>query len=132
MCVVLLADADPEECDRLTRVLEQAGHTVRAYTNGLGAWDAIRSQPDILVLNIAFPKGQPHGLAIAARARSTRPRTRVIFLSRPFEPANQFLEDECVLQKPYESAALLALVEASEAHDDAGALASAAYLPAVG
>ena len=112
MCVVLLADADPDECDGLTRVLEEAGHTVRAYTDGLGAWDAIRSQPDVLVLNIALPKGQPHGLAIAARARSSRPSTRVIFLSRPFEPANAFLGDECVLQKPFELAALLALVEA--------------------
>lgn len=112
MCVVLLADADPDECRGLSYALEQAGHSVRAYTDAIDAWDAVGSHSDVLVLNIAFPKGQPHGLAIATRARASRPNTRVIFLSRPLDPANRHLREECVLQKPFEPAALLALVEA--------------------
>jgi DNA-binding response OmpR family regulator len=78
---ILVAHDDPLFLQPLVLALRTAGHEVSAFANSMLAWDALNDGPrvDILVTRVRFPKGNPHGVALAHSARANHPDIRILF-----------------------------------------------------
>jgi CheY-like chemotaxis protein len=65
-----------------TKALEQAGFVVYAASGSLKAMSILEEQrPDLLVTDVRFPAGQPHGLAFARLAQYRHAQLRVLYLT---------------------------------------------------
>jgi DNA-binding response OmpR family regulator len=78
---ILVAHDDPSFLQPLVLALRAAGHEVSAFANSMPAWDALNNGPgvDILVTRVRFPKGNPHGVALAHNARANHPDIGILF-----------------------------------------------------
>ena len=82
---VVVVHDDPEFIKRTVTALLAAGHDVRAFSDTMSATEALRSSQriEVLITRIVFGVGQPHGVALALKARSSRPGVKVLFVARP-------------------------------------------------
>jgi DNA-binding NtrC family response regulator len=82
---IVLVHDDLEFTSALQRSLRNAGYDVTAFEDSISAFDALRSAQciEILVTQVLFRPGQPHGIALANAARMTRPSLKVIFTALP-------------------------------------------------
>jgi CheY-like chemotaxis protein len=112
---ILFAEDEPGVRRAVTRVLEDAGYTVRAVADGAEAVETFFASPaafDLVVLDLVMPRLT--GGQVFAQLRARRPDLRTIFSSGysagVLDPAT--LAEPLVrhLAKPYESATLLAAV----------------------
>jgi len=79
---VLIADDDADIRDLVTFKLEQAGYSVDAYADGLGALDAARrTLPDLVVLDVMMPGLSGVDVTRQLRADPQTARTPVILLT---------------------------------------------------
>jgi DNA-binding NtrC family response regulator len=83
-CIVVVHD-DPQFVETAVAALTSAGHDVRTYTDTMAAMEALDAAQrlEILITRVAFPPGQPHGMAFANMARVKKPRLRVLFVGLP-------------------------------------------------
>jgi DNA-binding NtrC family response regulator len=109
---VLIVDDDIASCYAMTRALTGEGFQVLAYEDALTAWAAI-SDPtaryDLLLTDVKFPPGQPHGIALARHSRIVRPGAPVMFMTAYPDAQELAGEDGATFLKPVN---LPALVEA--------------------
>jgi DNA-binding response OmpR family regulator len=65
--------------------LGTAGHEVSAFANSMPAWDALSDghRVDIMITRVRFPKGNPHGVALAHKARVNHAGIRILFAASP-------------------------------------------------
>jgi CheY-like chemotaxis protein len=108
--IVVLVDQDGASRDSCEQILTDAGFTVLAFPDSLGALDEADSDRrlDLLVTQIQLPAGTPHGLSLAAMIRMRRPHLPVIFLANDHEHARLAGEAADVLIKPIADIALIA------------------------
>jgi two-component system, cell cycle response regulator CpdR len=79
---IVIAEDDPAMRSFLTRALEQAGYGVRAYGDGLSAFDDLSdlAKPvDLLLTDIVMPGVD--GIELALRATSIRPDLKVMYIT---------------------------------------------------
>jgi CheY-like chemotaxis protein len=98
------------------RVLEQAGYRVieaESGAEGLEVWEANRETIDIVLTDIIMP-GDMSGADLAGELRARTPGLPIIlatgFGAHPGAIESEALDDQPVLQKPYEPRELLALI----------------------
>ena len=83
---VVVVHDDPEFVARTATGLRVAGYDVATFTDTLAATDALDKAErivEVLITRVLFPKGQPHGVALALMARMKRPGVKVLFVARP-------------------------------------------------
>ena len=109
---ILLAEDEDAIRRVATRILEKAGYTVLAASNGADALmiaEAHEGEIDLLVTDMMMP--QMNGIQLSQRIRGQRPGTPTLFLSGytdstvvrqgPLDPSEHFL------QKPFASETLV-------------------------
>jgi CheY-like chemotaxis protein len=67
--IVLVHDV-PEFVATAAAALQEAGYEVAQFADPQAAWEAVRPPAVILITRVRFAPGKPHGIALAARARS--------------------------------------------------------------
>src|SRR4051812_3073198 len=101
MATILVADDDPITCYAIQRILGECGHEVRALQSSIAAWDAARQHTDVLITNVSFSPGEPHGVALANHARASNSGLRVIFMTALRHYASELrAADEIAILKP--------------------------------
>ena len=114
---ILIVEDDEHIAMALALRLKEAGHdTALAFDAVLGLSTAVRSAPDLVVLDITMPGG--NGLHLAQRMQELMPDPPpVIFLTASKQPALREkafkLGAVAFFEKPYEAEDLLAAVESS-------------------
>ncbi|MEM1173154.1 MAG: hybrid sensor histidine kinase/response regulator [Cyanobacteria bacterium P01_H01_bin.35] len=87
---ILIADDIPENLKLLSQILKNAGHTVRAVTNGKLALKAIDAQlPDLILLDINMPEIDGYEVCEQLKANPKTENIPVIFLSALDEVLNK-------------------------------------------
>jgi DNA-binding NtrC family response regulator len=86
---VVVVHSDPEFVERATAEIQRAGYEVAAFTDPMLALDSLEAarSVDVLVTDIPFASGKPHGISLAQMTRSKRPSVKVIFTA-----ASEFVE----------------------------------------
>ena len=114
---ILVVEDDPEVRDLLALALNEAGHRVVAFADGLAALDAVhneRLEPDLILADYNLPGGM-HGLRLTAKLRQIRPSpTPAIILTGDTskETFRVIAAEDCLsLHKPVKLAALLDMVD---------------------
>ncbi|WP_225848930.1 SpoIIE family protein phosphatase [Streptomyces sp. HPF1205] len=115
---VLVADDNADMRDYLTRLLEGAGHRVRAVGDGRAALDAVRDHtPDLLVADVMMPRLDGLRTVAALRADPRTASVPALLLSARAgqEAAIEGLDAgaDDYLVKPFSAAELLARVRAT-------------------
>ncbi len=113
---ILLVEDDPSFSYAARRALENAGYQVETFASTLAAWGHVGrdAQLDLLITDLVFPQGEPSGIALARNAGQHHPGLPVVFITAYDDAVAIAAEDGGhVLRKPFELAALLAMVEAA-------------------
>jgi CheY-like chemotaxis protein len=112
---VLAVEDDPALGYALKVKLERAAFSVRLAASSMEALDYLEQadRPDLLITDIRFGPGQPHGFSLARMARYRHPKLRCIFITGDDVP----VEEERsamgpILHKPVELDDLLRVVHA--------------------
>jgi two-component system cell cycle response regulator CpdR len=86
---ILVAETDVPFLAEMKQALEQAGHDVTTFTNGMAAWDGLVSAvpPDLLVTRSHLGPGMPPGTALGLHAHSRQPPIPVIYIPASVELA---------------------------------------------
>lgn len=109
----MVVDDDPRIVKALALRLNAAGYATVATFNGMTALVlATLKRPDLIITDVWMPGGC--GLSMAYRLRQLMPHVPLIFLTASKQPGlaekAQELGAQGYLEKPYDPAALLALV----------------------
>ncbi|HME20527.1 MAG TPA: hypothetical protein VKI44_04060 [Acetobacteraceae bacterium] len=83
---VVVVHDDPEFVARTATGLRVAGYDVATFTDTLAATDALDKAErivEVLITRVLFPKGQPHGVALALMARMSDGALLVWWLHSP-------------------------------------------------
>jgi DNA-binding NtrC family response regulator len=105
---ILVAEDDPATGYLLSRTLQHHGHDVSLFESSIEAWQAARTSYDVLITDILFPQGQPHGVALSRHARSLNPGLFVVFITAHGDYADSLnRDDEIALVKPVDVKRLL-------------------------
>ena len=74
---------DPTVLHPLVAALRNAGHEVVTCDTSMLAWDALAEDRRVaaLITRVRFPPGDPHGIALAHRARTNHPGVLVVFMA---------------------------------------------------
>lgn len=114
---VLIAEDDPSVRSLTSQVLGRAGFTVLAAASGVEAldlWKQADGRAQLLLTDIVMPGGV-NGLELARRLRADCPQLKVIYstgYSSELRGGTDLLDDNTrILQKPYEAASMLLLVD---------------------
>jgi DNA-binding NtrC family response regulator len=108
---VLLVEDDDALRYATCKELEAAGYRVVAAEGTMRALDIADAEcPDIVVTDIRFPPGQPHGLALGRMLRARHVSLPVIYVTGYPELVNAELDIGTVLAKPAEPGALVAAI----------------------
>ena len=115
---ILVVDDYPMNRIKLSRVLEQQGHTVAAAENGQQALDMLRTEPfDVVLLDILMPEMDGHQVLEAMKADNQLRDIPVIVISavEDVDSAVQCIEigAEDFLPKPFNPVFLKARLSAS-------------------
>jgi CheY-like chemotaxis protein len=104
---VLVVDDDPDTVDTMRDILEEEGHTVLSARNGLeGLEVALRSVPDLVLLDLDMPVMDGRAFLEAMRKSPTLSEVTVVVLSGA---ADTRVSCESV-QKPLRLDTLLGLI----------------------
>jgi CheY-like chemotaxis protein len=104
---VLVVDDDPDTVDTMREILEEEGHTVLSARNGLeGLEVALRSVPDLVLLDLDMPVMDGRAFLEALRQAPTLADVTVVVLSGTAEPRVACES----LQKPLRLDTLLGLI----------------------
>lgn len=89
---IVLVHDDPEFVQQATTALRLAGHEVATFAGSMDALRALETAEtiELLITRVRFPKGTPHGIALARMALTQRPDLKVIFTAR--EEMEEFTE----------------------------------------
>jgi DNA-binding response OmpR family regulator len=122
---VLLVEDEPAVREFVQRALTHVGLTVLAAADGPAALESARTHEgriDILVTDVVMP--HMNGPELARLLRETRPDLPVLFISGYSGDGQRLAESEseltAYLQKPFQSAELLARIAALLAGAEAG------------
>lgn len=101
---ILLAEDDDDMRRFLVRALENAGHAVVAFDNGLSAYHRLREEPfELLLTDIVMP--EMDGIELARRATQLDPDIKVMFITGfaavALNPDSQTPKDAKILSKPF-------------------------------
>jgi two-component system cell cycle sensor histidine kinase/response regulator CckA len=108
---VLVVDDEPQICEFVSRVLDDAGYQVTTAGDGPGAIALVaeRGAPDLLLTDFRMP--QMNGDELAARLRQSLPDLKVLYLTgysqALFDNRPLLWEGEAFLDKPCSPAELL-------------------------
>jgi DNA-binding NtrC family response regulator len=82
---IVVVHDDPAFRQPLAAALREAGHEVDAYDNSFQAWDALAEDRRVaaLITRVRFPLNEPHGVALAHRARANHPGVLIVFTADP-------------------------------------------------
>jgi CheY-like chemotaxis protein len=112
MVTVLTVEDEEAVSEYLSEVLREAGHHVIATSNADDAIKVLEARADIRVImtDINMP-GSMDGLKLAAAVRDKWPPIKIIITTgRGRPPADQMPKGSAFIPKPYDAAALRALV----------------------
>ena len=101
---ILLAEDDNDMRRFLVRALQNAGHEVMSYDNGLSAYHRLREEPfELLLTDIVMP--EMDGIELARRATELDPDIKVMFITGfaavALNPDSDAPKDASVLSKPF-------------------------------
>ena len=101
---ILLAEDDDDMRRFLVRALENAGHSVVSFDNGLSAYHRLREEPfELLLTDIVMP--EMDGIELARRATQLDPDIKVMFITGfaavALNPDSQTPKDAKILSKPF-------------------------------
>ncbi|MFL1874389.1 cell cycle two-component system response regulator CpdR [Hansschlegelia beijingensis] len=101
---ILLAEDDDDMRRFLVRALENAGHSVVSFDNGLAAYHRLREEPfELLLTDIVMP--EMDGIELARRATQLDPDIKVMFITGfaavALNPDSQTPKDAKILSKPF-------------------------------
>ena len=101
---ILLAEDDDDMRRFLVKALENAGHSVVAFDNGLAAYHRLREEPfELLLTDIVMP--EMDGIELARRATQLDPDIKVMFITGfaavALNPDSQTPKDAKILSKPF-------------------------------
>jgi two-component system cell cycle response regulator CpdR len=104
MSRIILAEDDSDMRRFLARALQNAGHDVVAFDNGLSAYERIREEPFTLLLtDIVMP--EMDGIELARRATELDPDLKVMFITGfaavALNPNSNAPPQAKVLSKPF-------------------------------
>jgi hypothetical protein len=108
---VLVVDDEPQICEFVSRVLNDAGYQATIASDGPGAIAVVEEQgaPDLLLTDFRMP--QMNGDELAARLRQSLPDLKVLYLTgysqALFDNRAQLWEGEAFLEKPSSPSELL-------------------------
>lgn len=110
---ILIAEDEPDLRNLVARVLEDAGHTVRAAGNGVEALEAFEAESyDLLMTDIVMP--ELGGLKLAALLGEADPELKIIYMtgypSRGRYLAGDIPRDATVIFKPIDPEIMLRTV----------------------
>lgn len=111
---ILLAEDDDDMRRFLVRALENAGHTVVSFDNGLSAYHRLREEPfELLLTDIVMP--EMDGIELARRATQLDPDIKVMFITGfaavALNPDSQTPKDAKILSKPFHLRELVSEVD---------------------
>lgn len=114
---VLIAEDEPSILEALTFVLERAGWTIGAVTDGEAVMEAVRrSQPRVLVLDIMMPKRSGFEVLKQIRADSATRSLPVLVLTAKGQQQDRRIAEELgadkFVTKPYANADVVDSVRA--------------------
>lgn len=104
MSRIILAEDDSDMRRFLSKALQNAGHDVVAFDNGLSAYERIREEPFTLLLtDIVMP--EMDGIELARRATELDPDLKIMFITGfaavALNPTSQTPPQAKVLSKPF-------------------------------
>jgi len=77
---ILLAEDDIDMRRFLVKALQNAGHEVKSYDNGLAAYQRLREEPfELLLTDIVMP--EMDGIELARRAAELDPEIKIMFIT---------------------------------------------------
>ena len=80
MAKILLAEDDTDMRRFLVKALQNAGHEVISYDNGLSAYQRLREEPfELLLTDIVMP--EMDGIELARRAAELDPDIKIMFIT---------------------------------------------------
>ena len=80
MARILLAEDDEDMRRFLVKALEKAGHDVESFSEGLSAFEELKSQSfDLLLTDIVMP--EMDGIELARRAAELDPGLKIMFIT---------------------------------------------------
>ncbi len=104
MAKILLAEDDEDMRRFLVRALENAGHEVVSYGEGMSAYERVKSESfELLLTDIVMP--EMDGIELARRAAELDPAMKIMFITGfaavALNPDNEAPKDAKVLSKPF-------------------------------
>ncbi|GLK79350.1 response regulator [Methylopila turkensis] len=111
---ILLAEDDDDMRRFLVKALENAGHSVVSFDNGLSAYHRLREEPfELLLTDIVMP--EMDGIELARRATQLDPDIKVMFITGfaavALNPDSQTPKDAKILSKPFHLRELVSEVD---------------------
>ncbi|WP_271204467.1 cell cycle two-component system response regulator CpdR [Methylopila jiangsuensis] len=111
---ILLAEDDDDMRRFLVKALENAGHAVVSFDNGLSAYHRLREEPfELLLTDIVMP--EMDGIELARRATQLDPDIKVMFITGfaavALNPDSQTPKDAKILSKPFHLRELVSEVD---------------------
>jgi two-component system cell cycle response regulator CpdR len=111
---ILLAEDDDDMRRFLVKALENAGHSVISYDNGLAAYNRLREEPfELLLTDIVMP--EMDGIELARRATALDPDIKVMFITGfaavALNPDSQAPKEAKILSKPFHLRELVSEVQ---------------------
>jgi two-component system, cell cycle response regulator CpdR len=80
MSKILLAEDDVDMRRFLVKALQNAGHEVKSFDNGLSAYQRLREEPfELLLTDIVMP--EMDGIELARRAAELDPDIKIMFIT---------------------------------------------------
>jgi CheY-like chemotaxis protein len=109
--LILVVDDEAMILHMLRDVLELAGYTVLVAPNGqVGLARALAAPPDLILTDVMMPVMDGHALCRQLRAEPRLAHIPIVAMSAAYRPHADDAFD-AIIAKPFEIAALLALVE---------------------
>jgi two-component system NtrC family sensor kinase len=79
---IVLVEDDEAFAYAASKALREAGFAVHAASGSIAAMDLVDAEkPDLLLIDVRLPHGQPHGLALGRIIRYRYPQMPVIYVT---------------------------------------------------
>jgi DNA-binding response OmpR family regulator len=79
---IVLVEDDEAFAYAAEKALREAGFAVFAASGSMAGMDLVEAEkPDLLLIDVRLPKGEPHGLALGRIARYRYPRMPVMYVT---------------------------------------------------
>jgi DNA-binding NtrC family response regulator len=106
---IFLVDDDEATRYAYGKALQAADYVVHAFPDYRGVTELLDrgAQADLLIVDVILPKGTPHGVALAAMARTHRPALPVLYMTGHPDVAPDIPSGRTLLMKPISPEQLL-------------------------